>query len=181
MENAASPSRLRLKRSFPATRARSRAKIAETRAFGAALAAIFRQRPGSKSPAGQGPANSRVIHENDRSAVLFQHFHDFRLVRPFARLQAEATLGCNSRELGDRVLRVLPASARQSNRLRLDEPWPIEDPSRGHHDARLRGLFILLHEKILEPGLPLGKLMYVGCGLFRFPKSGPSVSWEVTG
>jgi len=71
-------------------------------------------------------------------------------------LAAQAAHGGDPRELGDCVLRIPAASARESHRLRPAFARPTENHSGNHHHVCLRGLYVWVHAPVADAGFSLG-------------------------
>src|SRR5690606_30987019 len=104
---------------------------------------------------------------NDLASGAVERLHDLRLVWPSEESRVQALADRRTGELGHRLVRIPAASAGQSHRLHGDEPGAAKDPAGSDYPLRVRAVCDALHERTLQAGLRVGRLVPAGRGLFH--------------
>src|SRR4029079_4261334 len=113
------------------------------------------------------PNESNSLHRT--AAHGLQCIHDIRLVWTFEKPGHETANCGRASELGDRVLRISAAGAREPHRVRQANIAAAQDAAGSYHAQRVRAVQRVLHAAVDPRRFSLGGAVHVRRGVLYVP------------
>jgi hypothetical protein len=114
------------------------------------------------------------VDDTDSYAGWLELVYDLRLVGALEGLERQGRDYRHCGKLGSGAFRILPAGARQQNRLSVLFIGPVEGHSGNYNNDRLRGILRLVYEAVAQAGLLMGGIVPAWCGVFYVQRIRPA-------